>query len=117
MEDKLMWALQNGQLDEVKATLVTAEDVNRELVGGRRPLHVAADYGQAELVEYLISKGANVNAQDKHHITPLLSACYEGHKSCVEILLKKGADKCAKGPDGLCAFEAAESDDIKALFK
>uniref|UniRef100_A0A8C6TNC9 Myotrophin n=1 Tax=Neogobius melanostomus TaxID=47308 RepID=A0A8C6TNC9_9GOBI len=116
MADKLMWALKNGQLDEVRATLVTAEDVNR-MLEGRMPLHVAADFGQVEVVEYLISKGANVNAPDKHGITPLLSACYENHASCVKILLEKGADKECKGPDGLSAFEAAESDAVKALLK
>lgn len=117
MADKLMWALKNGQLDEVGATLVSAEDVNRILEVGRMPLHVAADFGQDEVVEYLISKGANVNAPDKHGITPLLSACYEGHVSCVKILLEKGADKNCKGPDGLCAFEATESDAVKELLK
>lgn len=31
------------------------------MVDGRYPIHFAADYGQAEVVEYLISKGADVN--------------------------------------------------------
>uniref|UniRef100_A0A9J8B4N4 Myotrophin n=1 Tax=Cyprinus carpio carpio TaxID=630221 RepID=A0A9J8B4N4_CYPCA len=90
MGDKeLMWALKNGELDEVKALLVKAEDVNRTLEGGRKPLHYAVDCGQAEMVEFLLSKGADVNAPDKHGITPLLSATYEGHVSCVKILLEK----------------------------
>ncbi|GAA6101408.1 myotrophin-like [Tachysurus ichikawai] len=93
------------------------EDVNRTLESGRKPLHYAADCGQAEMVEFLLSKGADVNAADKHGITPLLSATYEGHLSCVKILLEKGADKERKGPDGLSAFEAAESDAIKSLLK
>ncbi|KPP66106.1 myotrophin-like, partial [Scleropages formosus] len=92
------------------------EDVNRTLEGGRKPLHYAADCGQADVLEFLLSKGADVNAHDKHGITPLLSATYEGHLACVRILLEKGADKTRKGPDGRCAFEAAESDDIKALL-
>ncbi|XP_072311255.1 myotrophin [Eucyclogobius newberryi] len=116
-DNEPMWALKNGQLDDVRAKLVTVEDVNRMLEGGRMPLHVAADFGHAEVVEYLISKGANVNAPDKHGITPLLAACYEGHVSCVKILLEKGADKSCKGPDGQSAFEAAESDAVKALLK
>ncbi|KAL7857770.1 hypothetical protein AOLI_G00178720, partial [Acnodon oligacanthus] len=118
MGDKeLMWALKNGDLDEVKALLKKDEDVNRTLEGGRKPLHYAADCGQAEMLEFLLSKGADVNAPDKHGITPLLSATYEGHLACVKILLEKGADKERKGPDGLSAFEAAESEAIKALLK
>ncbi|CAL1568482.1 unnamed protein product [Knipowitschia caucasica] len=112
-----MWALKNGQLDDVKVILVTTQDVNRMLEGGRMPLHIAADFGHADVVEYLLSKGADVNAPDKHGITPLLAACYEGHVSCVKILLEKGADKNCKGPDGMCAFEAAENAAVKALLK
>lgn len=69
-------------------------------------LHYAADYGQSEVVSYLISRGANVNvsyhwtlnniflnkisvqqAVDKHGISPLLAAIWEGHTNCVKILL------------------------------
>ena len=32
---------------------------------GRYPIHFAADYGQTEVVEYLISKGANVNVSEE----------------------------------------------------
>ncbi|MBN3320476.1 MTPN protein, partial [Atractosteus spatula] len=118
MGDKeLMWALKNGDLDVVKDFLAKGDDVNRTLEGGRKPLHYAADCGQSEMLEFLLSQGADVNAPDKHNITPLLSATYEGHVACVKILLSKGADKEMKGPDGMNAFEAAESADIKALLK
>ncbi|TKS90635.1 Myotrophin [Collichthys lucidus] len=89
MEDKdLMWALKNGDLEEIKAK-ITAEDVNRTLEGGRKPLHYAADCGHTDVVEFLISKGADVNASDKHNLTPLLTACFENHLSCVKVLLEK----------------------------
>jgi len=35
-------------------------DVNAE-IDGRPPILYAADYGQQEVIEYLVSKGANVN--------------------------------------------------------
>ena len=35
--------------------------MNVELTGGRNALHFAADYGHVDIIEYLISKGANVN--------------------------------------------------------
>ncbi|XP_007445460.2 myotrophin, partial [Python bivittatus] len=65
------------------------EDVNRTLEGGRKPLHYAADCGQLEILEFLLLKGADINAPDKHSITPLLSAVYEDHMSCVKLLLSK----------------------------
>ncbi|KAM9845980.1 myotrophin [Aulostomus maculatus] len=116
-KDKLLWALKTGDLDEVSAKLETAEDVNQTLDGGRKPLHYAADFGQTDVLEYLIAKGADINAPDKYGFTPLLFACFENHLSCVKVLLAKGADKDRKGPDGISAFEATQSDEIKALLK
>ncbi|XP_056666513.1 myotrophin-like [Monodelphis domestica] len=116
-DKEFMWALKNGDLDEVKDYVAKGEDVNRTLEGGRKPLHYAADCGQLEILEFLLLKGADINAPDKHHITPLLSAVYEGHVSCVKQLLSKGADKTVKGPDGLTAFEATDKRAIKALLQ
>lgn len=41
------------------------DDVNRVLDerSKRVPLHYAADFGQKDVMEYLISKGANVNVR------------------------------------------------------
>nr|XP_056703402.1 myotrophin-like [Euleptes europaea] len=123
MSDKeFMWALKNGDLDEVKDYVAkvrsgSGEDVNRTLEGGRKPLHYAADCGQLEILEFLLLKGADVNAPDKHSITPLLSAVYEDHLSCVKLLLSKGADKTVSGPDGLTAVEATDNQAIKALLQ
>ena len=38
-------------------------DVNG-MIDGRRPLHFAADYGQKEIIEYLIQLGADVNVNN-----------------------------------------------------
>ncbi|GFN98694.1 myotrophin-like protein [Plakobranchus ocellatus] len=91
-------------------------DVNIE-VQGRLPLHFAADYGQTDVIEYLLSKGATVNTPDKYGITPLLSAIFEGHTSSVKLLLEKGADKSGKSPGGESFIDCAEKDEIKALLK
>lgn len=112
-----MWALNTGDLEEVKAKLLTAEDVNRTLDSGRKPVHYAADFGHADVLEFLISKGADINAPDKHGLTPLICACLEGHYSCVKLLLEKGADKDRKLPDNRTLLEATEAEDIMALLK
>ena len=58
-------------------------------IDGRTPMHLAADYGQLEVLEYLSSKGADINAKDKHGISVILAAIWEGHTKCVKFLLEK----------------------------
>ena len=38
--------------------------VNSELLNGRNALHYAADYGQAEVISFLVKKGANVDVSN-----------------------------------------------------
>lgn len=66
-------------------------DVNAE-IDGRSPCHFAADYGQLEVLQYLSTKGANLDAKDKHGITVILAAIWEGHTACVKFLLEKVTD-------------------------
>lgn len=114
---ELVWKIKNGELGDVKLFIEKeGMDVNIE-VQGRLPLHYAADYGQADVLDYLIIKGANVNAPDKYGITPLLSAIFEGHTDSVKLLLEKGADKTGKSPDGQSYIDCAETDEIKTLLK
>ena len=40
--------------------------MNSDLPAGRKPLHYAADYGQTEVVEYLLSAGADINVGIAH---------------------------------------------------
>eukprot|EP01088_Endostelium_zonatum_P012955 TRINITY_DN27280_c0_g1_i1.p1 TRINITY_DN27280_c0_g1~~TRINITY_DN27280_c0_g1_i1.p1 ORF type:complete len:129 (-),score=45.21 TRINITY_DN27280_c0_g1_i1:34-420(-) len=109
------WAIKTGDLDGVKAAVAGGESVNQTdaTTNKRTPLHHAADFGQDDILEFFLSKGANVNAKDRYGITPLLAAVYEGHTACVEKLLAKGADPSAKGPDGKDAFGAADKDAVK----
>ncbi|EHA98119.1 Myotrophin [Heterocephalus glaber] len=116
-DKEFMWALKNGDLDEVKDYVAKGEDVNRTLEGGRKPLHYAADCGQLEILEFLLLLFIIPQAPDKHHITPLLSAVYEGHVSCVKLLLSKGAGKTVKVPHGLTALKATNNQAIKALLQ
>ena len=52
-------------------------------------MHYAADYGQTEVLQYLVSKGANINTKDKHGISVILAAIWEGHIECVKFLIQK----------------------------
>ncbi|KAJ9594080.1 hypothetical protein L9F63_014492 [Diploptera punctata] len=114
---ELVWGIKNGDLDQVKDIVEQKEiDVNKE-IDGRPPLHYAADYGQGDVIQYLLSKGADVNAKDKHGISALLAAIWEGHTDCVKLLLERGAQKDGSAPDGTSYVDAAEKEEIKQLLK
>lgn len=115
--EALRWACQNGDLDQVRLLVdKQGANINGE-IKGRRLLHFAADYGQLDVIEYLCSKGGDVNVEDKHGISPILAAIWEGHTECVKLLLTKGAKKDGKAPDGTSYSDAAETDALKNLLK
>ncbi|XP_055329076.1 myotrophin-like [Paramacrobiotus metropolitanus] len=113
----LTWSLKNGDLDSIR-DFVEKKGVDiRQPIDGRPPIHFAADYGQREVIEYLISKGADVNAVDKHGISALLAAIWEGHTECVKLLLQKGAKPDGKSPDGTKYIDCADKKEIKDLLQ
>lgn len=114
---ELVWGIKNGDLDIVKDYVESKSiDLDKE-IDGRPPLLYAADYGQEHVIQYLLSKGANVNAKDKHGITALLAAIWEGHTYCVKTLLDKGASKDGRAPDGTSYLDSADKEEIKAMLQ
>ena len=70
---------------------------------GRHPAHVAASKGYVEIMEILLSKGADIESIDKEKRTPMHYAAEAGSKPMVQFLLAKGAlataeDKNRKTP-------------------
>ncbi|CAB3979635.1 Myotrophin [Paramuricea clavata] len=117
MGEELLWGVKNGDLDKVRELVEKKGcNVNGELMNGRNPIHFAADYGQREVIDYLVNQGADMNVPDKHGITPLLAAIYEGHLECVKLLLAKGAKKDGKSPTGESYKDAAETQEMKDLL-
>lgn len=56
------------------------------------PLHVAVEMGDKNLVELMISKGANPNYASSYEIYPLSNAVTNRNYEIAEILLKNGAN-------------------------
>jgi ankyrin repeat protein len=116
----LMLVARTGNVDAAKLLLKEGATVNaRENWGQQTALMWAAARRQAAMVDYLISAGADINAQSIHRdyprhvtkegraknldtggLTPLMYAIRENCLSCVEIMIKHKVDLDLPDPDG-----------------
>ena len=69
--------------------------------------------GNSKISEYLINNGADINATDKEHNTPLHEAARKGRLNVVQVLLSHDADATIKGYNGETAEEKATTDEIR----
>jgi ankyrin repeat protein/beta-lactamase regulating signal transducer with metallopeptidase domain len=98
LEPSILIASYLGDLDEVKDLVDDGSSVNGTPTSPywHSPLHVAAIGGQRHVAEFLIAKGANVNAVDKNDWTALHLAAIHDHKDVGELIIAKGADVDAR---------------------
>ncbi len=75
-----------AMLDENPALL------SERLQNGRTPLHTAAYGGKLNIVQLLVSRGADVNATTPLGAAPLHGSALAGHEAVVEFLVAKGAN-------------------------
>lgn len=97
-------------ITSVAKLLVTCgADVNtpESLAHARRPLHLALSVHNYDMMEFLLQKGADVDASDGCKITPLQLACFMGDEPAVEILLSAGASVTLTDSVGRTAFHRA----------
>lgn len=82
--------LKNAECSEVKATVAASDSLNQTTMN--KLLHLTAAAGKLQAVQYLISKGAPVNARDEDTWTPLMKATKGNHLAVIRELLDAGAD-------------------------
>jgi len=90
IEDALIDAALEGNIEAVKQNLAAGADVNAKDEFGGTPLHNAVWDGHKEIAELLIAKGANVNVLDGDGYTPLDWAESQEHKELADLLRKHG---------------------------
>ncbi|XP_067668024.1 uncharacterized protein [Haliotis asinina] len=98
-----------GKLVEVKRILDTGRtDVNSRVGGGMTPVMWAARGGHRDVVELLVSRGADVSLVDVYCNNILHVACVGGDRETVVFVLSlDGVDVNARNSDGQTATDVA----------
>ena len=95
--DRVTFASTHGNLDMLKQSL---EDPNLALDQQEtKAIHLAAQHGQLEIVQYLVSQQADVNAENATFLTAVDIATIHGHplvaayltETCGAIIIRSGA--------------------------
>jgi len=84
---------------------------------GRTALHVAAEMGFKEIVEFLILNGAPIDAVTKAQETPLMYACTFGKSEVIRILRCAGANESLKSFLGKTAMDMCSDENVRKVFE
>jgi len=112
LNQELKSAAYTGDIETVRALVESGVPVNGRDDHGVTPLHAAAGGGHKEVAEFLIARGAKVDAADnKYGQQPLHHAALEGKTEVAELLIGCGAkidapDRNANQPLHLAAYHA-----------
>ena len=101
-EQEIHEAVRQGDIERVQSLVgENADLVNSKNPDGVAPLHLCASSGNAEIMEYLLEKGADIHIRNKYGWTALHFAAHGGHKEIMELLAASGADVNATDNYGL----------------
>jgi ankyrin repeat protein len=89
-DKKLIDAACRGNVDEIEKLIADGANVNAVALDDWTPLTCAADNGQVNAVQVLLSAGADINKR-RGDLTPLCYAALRGHVATTKLLTEKGA--------------------------
>lgn len=88
----------------------TPSDLNVPDNAGNTPLQIASLEGSAEIVDFLINRGCEIETKNIDKDTPLIDAVENGHLDVVRRLLDAGANPRVGNAQGDEPFDLAPSD-------
>ncbi|XP_019849609.1 PREDICTED: ankyrin repeat and EF-hand domain-containing protein 1-like isoform X1 [Amphimedon queenslandica] len=115
-------AIRHGDFDSIELALSeTGMSPDARDKYNKTPLMIAAAHGRCDVAEYLITKGADVNAIDNFMWTPLHHACHAGEEAVVRLLLTSGANTDKQSFNGgtpiMRAIESSQRSIVKLLLE
>jgi len=114
----LMIASFLGDLELVQKLVNAGAEVNQP---GWAALHYAAANGNTDLIDFLLSESAYIDAESPNKTTPLMMAVRFGKYDAANLLIEQGADITLKNDQGATALDFAmgveRNDLIELLWK
>ena len=118
------YASQGGLLSIIKYVIERCNcDIDIRDFTNQTPLHYACQIysdkkeSQLQIIQYLISKGANIEAKDNKGMTPLHYATLSFRPAVIKFLLSKGANRNIKDNDGCTPYNYAITEEILKIYE
>lgn len=91
--EPIVTAIAKDKASKVEGYLDAGIDVNAYSIHGERLLYIAAGYGANQVIQLLLSRGANINLFNiASQNTPVVMAAYNHDDELVRTLIEAGAD-------------------------
>ncbi len=103
-ESALVLAAWRGQMESVKWLIDRGARINSQ-PRQWSALHYAVFAGHAEVADYLMAQGADIDALSTNGSSVLMMAIYEGREALARKLIEKGADRTPRNDWGDGALE------------
>jgi len=116
---RLLKAICEKDINEVKLVLDEGFDLSSDVDHkyNYKALGLASSLNRVGIIEYLLLRGADINAKDSQGNTPLMHAVVNFQYDAIRFLLDNGADLHAKDKYGFTAADKARFRGLASIAK
>jgi len=115
---ELVQTLDANNTTAFKSMIQTSDDANAQRSDNNKTILMYASWiGNSEAVEYLVTSGAKVNAQDSNGVSALHLAVWKSYNPIALYLLQHGASGNITSSDGMTPLDIARMKENQILAK